>query len=299
MNNRLPFVYAVTLNWNKPDYTCECVDSLLSQEQVLVKVVIVDNGSSDHSVRIFSERYGDKVKIIQLARNCGFATGINSGIRYALEQKADYILIINNDAMLEVDSIRNMIKALEENTGIYVAAPVIFEYPDTERVWSTGGYIHSLLLEPLDAHHRSEDLSASRIICRTFISGCIMLFRRSLLLDVGLFDERFFMYYEDLDLSYRIAFNKYRMAVCTLAKGYHRVSASSGGKGNPFEKYHMARSSGIYFRKHVRGLRWIPVMIFRFASWAKMTLKLLLTGKLNELVGFYQGLFDGWVKNIV
>lgn len=264
-----------------------------------MKIIIVDNGSNDHSVKIFSERYGNKVQIIQLSRNYGFATGINYGIRYALDQKAEYILIINNDAMLETDSLKNMIEVLKHNIDVNVVAPVIFEYPDTKKVWSTGGYINNLLLEPLDAHHRSENLSNFQLVRRTFISGCIMLFTRSLLTEVGLFDERFFMYYEDLDLCYRIVAKGYQLAISTSAKGYHRVSASSGGKVNPFERYHMARSSGIYFRKYARGIRWIPVLFFRFASWLKMTFVLLFSGKLKELQCFYRGLFDGWIKNIV
>lgn len=290
-------ICAVILNWNKPDFTCECVNSLLIQKNVIVEPVIVDNGSTDHSIIIFNEKYGSKVKIIQLSKNYGFAVGINFGIRYALEQNYEYILIINNDAILEVDSLKRMIEALNDFAD--VVAPVIYEYPNTQKIWSTGGYINNLILEPLDAHHRSEDISNPQLLKRTFISGCIMLFTRSLLLNVGIFDERFFMYYEDLDLCYRIMKSGYKMAVCKSAKGYHRVSASSGGKENPFEKYHMGRSSGIYFRKHVRGLRWIPVIIFRIISWSKMTFKLFLSGKFRSLLNFYRGLYDGWVKDII
>jgi|UniRef100_A0A7C4Q5J2 hypothetical protein len=290
-------VCAVILNWNRPDLTCKCIDSLLIQEQVVVKPVIVDNGSTDQSIRILNEKYGSNVKIIPLPRNYGFATGVNFGIRYALDQKYEYILVINNDAFLETGSLWRMMEVLNDCIG--VVAPVIYEYPDTQKIWSTGGYINSLVLEPLDAHHRSEDVYNNQILKRTFLSGCILLFTRSLLLRVGLFDERFFMYYEDLDLCYRILKSDYQMAVCKLARGYHWLSASSGGKDNPFEKYHMGRSSGIYFRKHVRGLRWIPVLIFRIVSWCKMTFKLFFSGKFRSLLNFYRGLYDGWVKDIV
>lgn len=297
MDKKKPEVCAVILNWNKPDLTCKCVDSLLSQEKVVVKPIIVDNGSSDQSIEIFSENYGPIVKIIPLSQNYGFAVGINFGIRYALDQQCEFILIINNDAFLEINSLWRMIEVLNDYVG--VVAPIIYEYPNIQKIWSTGGYINRLILEPLDAHHRSENVYNSQVLKRTFLSGCILLFTRSLLSSVGLFDERFFMYYEDLDLCYRIMKSNYQMAVCKSAKGYHQVSASSGGKENPFEKYHMGRSSGIYFRKHVRGLRWIPVIIFRIISWFKMTIKLIFSGKFRSLLNFYRGLYDGWFKDIV
>lgn len=297
INKKKPEVCAIIVNWNRPDLTCKCVDSLLIQEQVVVKPIIVDNGSTDQSIKIFTENYGSNAKIIPLPQNYGFATGVNFGIRHALDRQSEFILIINNDAFLEANSLWRMVEVLNDCVG--VVAPIIYEYPDIQKIWSTGGYINSLILEPLDAHHRTENACNIQVIKRTFLSGCILLFTRSLLLKVGLFDERFFMYYEDLDLCYRILKSNFQMAVCKSAKGYHWVSASSGGKENPFEKYHMGRSSGIYFRKHVRGIRWIPVLIFRIGSWSKMTLKLFFSGRFRSLISFYQGLYDGWVKDIV
>ncbi len=289
-------VYAVTLNWNQPQFTCDCVTSLLIQKDVEVHPIIVDNGSSDNSVALFRQKFPDII-IIELGENVGFAKGINHGICYALQQGAEYVLIINNDAVLANDSLVKLVETIDGK--IQVVSPVVYYFDNPKQIWSTGGEINSFLLEPLNSHNQKIPIEMESIIPRTFLSGCVLLFGRDLLLEVGLFDERFFLYYEDLDLSLRISRSPYQMVVVTSAQAYHHVSVSSGGRDNPFERYHMARSSGIYFRKHVRGFQWLPILLYRGCSAIKWTLRLLITGKTNSLKAFWHGMIDGWITNFV
>jgi GT2 family glycosyltransferase len=130
---------------------------------------------------------------------------------------------------------------------------------------------------------------------RAFLSGCAMLIPRQVLDHVGVFDERFFMYYEDLDLCIRIGSAGYRLLLVPDAHLWHRVSQSSGGPNTPGERYHMARSSGIYFRKHMRGWRAPLILSYRSLSAMRWTVRLARQGNLRALIAYWRGLCQGWL----
>lgn len=290
----LPNVFAVTVNWNRPKETCACIDSLLNQNNFHLQIVIVDNGSSDNSVEFIRARYQtDSIHLIESSTNTGFAGGYNAGMRHALECGADFILIINNDAEAEPDMGHRLLSGMEEKIG--VVAPAIFYSDAPRRLWSSGGTISPILLEPKDAHSRKKPLPAVQVR-RTFLSGCALLFRRQVLEQVGLFDERFFVYYEDLDLCMRMQQAGIKMALVPGAVVYHKVSLSSDGSDSTLERYHTARSSGIYFRKHMHGLYPLWIIPYRFGSALLWTVRLLLRWKTKALVAYWQGLVDGWMR---
>ena len=290
----LPKVFAVTVNWNRPQETCTCIDSLLNQNNIHLQILVVDNGSSDNSVEIIRAKYqADSVHVIELSKNMGFAGGYNAGMRHALELSADFILIINNDAEAEPDMGRRLLAGLDEKIG--VVGPAIFYSDAPKRLWSSGGTISPIFLEPKDAHSRKKPLPPMQIH-RTFLSGCALLFRRQVLEQIGLFDERFFIYYEDLDLCMRMQRAGIKMALVPGAVVYHKVSVSSDGSDSPLERYHTARSSGIYFRKYMEGLYPLWIIPYRFGSALLWTIRLLSRWKTQALKAYWQGLVHGWMR---
>lgn len=293
-NNNPVKIAAITVNWNKPEVTCACIDLLLNQKNVLPHIILVDNGSTDDSIEFFRDKFSEgAVELLELPHNVGFAGGYNAGIRAALDSLAEYILIINNDVEPSPDLIQLLLQAMDESVG--VAAPAIYYYEKPTEIWSTGGDIHQLLLAPLDAHNRKANI-ASHPIQRTFLSGCVMLFKREVFDRVGCFDEQFFMYYEDLDLCLRINSAGIKMIVMPNAVAYHKVSLSSDGANTPFERYHSARSSGLYYRKHMVGLYPLWIIPYRLGSALLWTLRLLLQGKQQSLKAYWNGLVGGWLR---
>lgn len=286
-------IWVVTVNWNKPEDTCECLESLAAQVGVAIQILVVDNGSTDRSIDIIQGRF-PAVRIARSEKNLGFAGGFNLGIRLALEQDARQILIINNDTIADPWMCRHLMDRMNESR-VGITAPVIYYASQPEEIWSSGGMFNNFLLEPKDAHGRRENLG-SKPITRTFLSGCCMLINRSLLEAVGLFDERFFLYYEDMDFCYRIYKSGWTMEVVPAAKLWHKVSKSSGGERSPVERYHMARSSAIYFRKHITWKNGAVIFFYRLGSAILWSFRLGTKKKWSALSAFWKGWFEGWFR---
>jgi GT2 family glycosyltransferase len=112
--------------------------------------------------------------------------------------------------------------------------------------------------------------------------------------DVGLLDQRFFMYYEDLDWSIRFRLAGYRLRLVAGARIYHRIGASSGGADSPKQRYLLARSSVLFFRRHARQGRPWQIAFFRLGAAAKAVAKFALRGRFDVAGAYLRGLLDGW-----
>ena len=154
--------------------------------------------------------------------------------------------------------------------------------------------MHPLLLEMTGNHGRGRALPAAPV-AQGFLSGCALLLPRSTVERVGLWDERFFMYYEDLDYCRRVAAAGLRLVLVPTAAMWHKVSVSSGGSNSPQERYAMARSSGLYFRKHMRPWQAPFIVAFRLGSALRWTLRLAGRGQWASLCAYWRGLRDGWL----
>ncbi len=285
-------VSVVIVNWNRYEDTCECIDSLLAQKGVSLKITCVDNGSSDNSGSRLREKY-DQIQLLQLNRNLGFAGGYNLGIKEALKQNTDYILIINNDTVADEWMVSKLLSEIQAN-NIGIDAPLIYYFENPSRIWSSGGYINKQLLIPLNSHHTNENLSHP--VERTFISGCCYLMKKDLIEQVGLFDESFFLYMEDLDYCRRIMQTQWKMKVVPSAKLYHKVAASSKGQYSPMERYYYGLSSGVYYRKYINIRNVWIIVPFRLISAILWTFRLVFSGNFQSIGAYWKGLWKGWTK---
>jgi GT2 family glycosyltransferase len=287
----LPLVYAVTVNWQRPDDTLECLVSLYTQDYPQLKVLVVDNGSQDGSVERFRERY-PQAEILALPENLGFAGGYNRGIQTALERGAQFVFILNNDATVAPEAVRLLVESHRPDIGLL--APLIFYTSAPDHVWSAGGRISRWTLEKDDRWtNRSDWQTWPASIEQDFVTGCSVLFPRATLLQVGAFDEAYRMYYEDMDLCYRVRKSSKRILLIPAAHAWHKVATSSGGRDSPQERYWMARSSVMFFRKHARGLQKAIIPIYRSLSAVKTTLKLLIQGRTASISAYWRGLWHG------
>jgi len=284
-----PRVTIVTVNWNQFEDTCACLDSLIAQTGVVTDLIVVDNGSTDGSGLKLQEKY-PQVTIIMSDENTGFAKGFNLGIQLALTFAADNIMIVNNDTVAEKDMIKKMLGEMGDEC-VGVTSPLIMYYSDPKRIWSSGGDVNALILMPIDAHHRNEHLTES--VYRTFLSGCCLLMKKALIESVGLFDERFFLYFEDLDYCLRIMRSGWRMKVVPSARLLHKVSLSSGGARSPQERYFISLSTILYYRKHITKRNFLVIIPFRMISTILWTIRLLFQGQTTALRAYWRGLIAG------
>jgi len=287
-----PPVYVVMLTWNRVDDTLACIASLVQSSYQPIRIIVCDNGSTDGTPQVLRTSY-PLIQIIELGHNHGFAAGANVGLRQALADGADQILLINNDTIVAASMVAHLVAAAAPDVGI--VAPMIYFADAPNIIWSIGGLRSPWTLEQAgDWRGRCDRGAWPDIVARDFVTGCAMLLSATALRTVGLFDERFFMYYEDSDLCVRMQRGGYRILMVPAARMWHKVARSSGGADSSAERYAMARSSVLFFRKHVRGWRWMIVGFFRLASAVKTTLRLLRYRRLTASVNYWRGLLGGW-----
>lgn len=291
MDTKQPSVAALILNWNGADETIECLHSIQAQTYPHLRALVVDNGSADDSVARIRAQFPD-VPLLENATNLGFAGGVNVGLRHLLEQDVDYVLVLNNDLVLDKACVQEMV--MQAGADVAFVTAVLYFTGDPQRIWSIGGQIHPLTLEKTaDARGVLDTGQLPPVMERHFVPGGATMMACDALRQIGLFDERFFLYYEDADLSLRGHRAGLRAIVATRAKMWHAVSASAGGSDSPRERYWMARSSVIYFAKNAAWWQWPIILFWRTGSAVRTTLRLLRHQKREALGNYWKGLRDG------
>jgi len=290
-----PLVYIITVNWNRKLDTLECLSSLSELDYSNFRILVLDNGSQDGSPQSIKQKFPN-IEQINNPRNLGFSAGFNVGIRAALQAGADYIFIINNDTIVDRHCLAILIDHVTPETSLL--APLIFYADQPQQIWSAGGTTNQLTLEKSDQYEGKTDLSQlPDIIERDFLTGCAILIPRQTLVSVGLFDEGYFLYYEDSDLCMRVKQNGQQIFVVPQAKVWHKVASSSGGRYTTNERYWMARSSVRFFRKYVNFWQIPFVLTWRIGSCILSTMRLSSKRNWQALKFYWLGLKDGMLEN--
>lgn len=240
----------------------ECVESLLEGNQG-IQVIVVDNGSTDGSTDLLQEHLPN-LELIENGTNLGYVRGANQGIKRALEHGASHILLINNDAKARPGMMRKLLDAMEGHPQAGVVGPKIFYY-GTDVMWFNGGHFNHLL--GLSTHplmdRKDDGGDQDREV--GFITGCAMLVRSQVFSDIGLFDEDFEIYTEDLDFCLRAKEGGYGVWLVPGAVAEHKVSISTGVSGSnlmtPYRSYYYARNMLMMVRKRKSGLRFVTCFI--------------------------------------
>ena len=224
MNEPAPRVFAIILNWNDFDDTYECVNSLRTVDYPRLDIVLVDNNSSDGSAAKLREAF-PSLPLIVSPHNSGYAAGNNAGILFALEQGAEYVLILNNDVVVDKDFLFPLLELMQQDSRIGVASGKIFYYGNRERVFYAAGRFSKLFCTGLNFPRDfllTVDIDSSSFV--DYVCGCMLLVRREVFVDLGLFDERFFMYFEDIEFSRRVA-KQFFLAYVPQSVIYHKCGA--------------------------------------------------------------------------
>ncbi|MBH1980012.1 glycosyltransferase family 2 protein [Candidatus Saccharibacteria bacterium] len=218
-------VAIITLNWNGADDTRECIKSLLSQTYSEFHIIVVDNASSAKDTRTELDKLAsNKVTVIYNDENLGFAGGVNTGIHYALEQDYDYVALFNNDAVADKEWLKELVDASKKHSSGITTGLLL--HRDGKTIDSTGDWCSVWGLPfPRDRKKPVDEASASGFVFSG--SGGASLYKTELFKNAGLFDEKFFMYYEDTDMSFRAQMYGYPVYYTNRAIAYHKQGASS------------------------------------------------------------------------
>lgn len=218
--------YAVVLNWRNAEDTIRCLRSILSQSSPPTRVLCVDNGSGDGSAERISNACG-AVDLVCLDSNLGFAAGNNRGISRAINAGAQFVWLLNNDAVAAPDCLENMVRAAETQPDVAAVGSVILDYEAPNRLQEWGGGRFDPLLGRCLAHRKP--VPPARL---GYITGASLLLRVEALRALGLLDESFFLYGEDVELGQRLRRAGWRLDVAHQALVWHKrgVSTSSERK---------------------------------------------------------------------
>jgi GT2 family glycosyltransferase len=261
----------IILNWNGRDMTAECIRSVLAMRGVEYKVVIVDNGSHDGSVEFFKKEFPQCIVLPQ-SHNLGFPGGCNVGIKDALRRGAEYVVPLNNDTIVDPDFLQELVRVAEQNTEAAIVSPKIYFYDSPDRFWWAGGSYSLWSGIPVHMGRKEKDTGQfDRERALDWATGCAMLIRASALREVGLFDERFFLNAEDLDLSVRIRRAGYQICYAPKAKLWHKEGVDRRNNGvNHLNAFSGARNLLWIMHKHASLWQWVtfwPNFLLRYGGF--------------------------------
>ncbi len=261
MRSSLPHVTIVMLNWNRQADTLECLDSIRRMNYPAFSVVLVDNGSTDGSPDAI-EHWSDgeiPVTLIRNKKNLGFVGGSNQGMRHALATDTDYVLLLNNDTVVEPDVLTILVQAAERSEEIGMVGPKIYQYGKVNILDSAGTRTIPWLAQGFLVGHGEEDRGQYDSTAEMpYVTGTALLVKRAVLKKVGLMDEDYFCYFDDFDWGMKAREAGYKLHLEPKAVVHHKGSQTAG-LNSPFYMRHMVRSRILFARKHV------PPLLFLFA----------------------------------
>jgi len=268
----------IIINFNGREYIEDCLSSLTRQTYRPYEVILVDNGSRDGSVELVRERF-PQVKIIRNAENLGFSRANNIGIRYALKKRCDYFVFLNYDTVVEEDFLEELVGCVKRNPRVGICQSKIYIYSDDEPgriINSVGNEVHFSGFGFCSGLGEVDDEQYQQDQEITFAGGSAMLVRREVLEEIGLFDEDFFLYVEDLDFCIRARMMGWRVYLAPRSRVHHKYIFQKG----KYKYFHIERNRPAFILKNYEAkslLVMLPAFLFMEAA----------------VIGF--ALWDGWL----
>ena len=258
-------VSIVVLNYKLPDDTLECIQSIYRNIYNRFQIIVVDNGSGDRSVEKFLEwakgsnkkcfcfdetvpaysvtHFEQELILVKVNDNRGFTGGNNIGLKHALNNGADYMWFLNNDTVIEKDALFELIRAAEQNDAIGIVCSKLYVYGQHGKVQYDG---KKAIYEGFpDSREQEQPFFTSAP------SGCSMLVRKEVIDTIGLWDEDYFLYFDDNDLAIRATKKGWKIYYTPYSKVYHKGGSSTGGWLNtPLAIYYFVRNYLVFSVKH-------------------------------------------------
>ena len=301
----MPKVFIVVLNWQTYLHTKETLDSLREISYSNFEILLVDNGSCDGSAQALEEFLknewslaGPKAHYIRNSANLGFAGGNNVGIKFSLENGADYILLLNSDVKVDKYFLEPLIQVGQQHPSVGILGPRIYFYDKPEKLWFAGGVLnrtktkgtHLGLHEPM-----TEEQKSGRPYEVDYVTGCALLVKREVVEKIGLMPEDYFLFYEDADWSLRAKKAGYRIVVVPQSKIWHKESRSAV-KGSYNYLYYMTRGGLMMGSRYASKYGEAIIYLISFWILAKQYIKLIINYRrdwarpvIRGILDFYRG----------
>ena len=286
----------ILVNYNGKKYNSACIDSILqSNTQGELLILVVDNASTDGSVELLRKQYKEldknRIEYICLDLNYGFAAANNRGIERAAELGADYVLLLNNDTEIAPDMLEQLELCAARHPGSMIA-PKIYYSDERNRIWAAGGSVSRIIrkvshdgLDQIDNGQFEEERKIE------FATGCCLLLPMKVIDKAGLLNEKFFLYYEDTEYSFRLRKMGIEICYCPKARVYHKVGGSSMGAQSPLCAYYISRNWLVCNRQYL-GARYPIFLLYYILNRSVLSLLWLIQGKPQLVAAIWKGVSD-------
>ncbi len=262
-----PRVHTIVLNWNGLADTRECLSSLQHATYPDNQVVVVDNGSQTDEATLLEKEFGGFIHVLRNTTNLGFAGGANTGIRYALNQGTDYILLLNNDTSVDPDFLSALVAATRGLPDLAAACPKAYFYDRPDVIYSTGGRVNLWTGTAQQVGRDEPDSGQFDVIAaRDYADGLCMLIPAAALERVGLLDEDYFAYWEETDWCLRARERGLSCYYVPQARIWHKA-ARSLSPDNKF-RYLYRRNAILFVRKRGRGIQLLTAILMQVFVYA-------------------------------
>jgi len=280
--NTPPKVAVIVLTWNGKQLTLDCLASLTQVTWPNTEIIVVDNASTDGTVDAVTSAYGDHVKVITNTSNMGFARGNNVGIDFALKGGADYILLLNNDTVVDPEFVTHLFSAISASPDLGIAGPKIYYFTPSDTIWFAGGEV---FLWRGGARHRGireKDTGRYNDPCDVdYVTGCALMVKREVIERIGKLDPSYRAYFEDTDFCMRAKKAGYRSRYAPDGKVWHKISQSTGGQVSMQKIKTKLGSTLRFLRHHARPHHWLTIPFFFIADVIRI-LFMILFGKIRD-----------------
>ncbi len=285
---RSPPVHVIVLSYNGRKLTSDCIASCLLLNYNNVTIVVADNASTDgsagHLKEVFANEISElKVILIENEVNLGFAAGNNVGMKYAFDHGAEYVLLLNNDTLVDPDLLFHVMPHFEKDPQIGIIGPKIYYFDPPTRIWFAGGKID--LHKGVGRHIGIRETDRGQFDVAgecDYVTGCAMLISRAVIESVGYLDPIYKMYSEDADYCFRARKNKFKLRYVPAGKVWHKISASSGGPLGWKKIKLRLRSNFIFLCRYARWYHWLTVPAFFVLDGFRIMFSILFGRIKNE-----------------
>ena len=295
-----PKVAIIIINWNTYQLTYNCLKSLELCTYNNKTIFFVDNGSNDGS--------GDKIALefpeincINNQKNEGFTGANNKALKVILKQNFDYVLLLNNDTEVKPDFLSLMQASMDSDNNLAATQPLILDFPNKNTIWNAGGSFNTFFgLSKTRCKGMTYKPNLKIETLTEWISGCCILVKIAVIKEVGLLDNRFFAYFEDVDWSIRMTNLGYKLGVVPKSIIYHHSSGSTKrnnttneGNLSPYAHYLNVRNHIYLIKKHNFLFNSLGSWIYQIIKITSYSTYFILRGRFSKFKIVWCGLLDG------
>ena len=282
----------VICNWNKKDYVLKCIESVKQLNYKNYDITVVDNASTDGSVEAIEAKYPD-ITLIKNTENKGGSGGFNTGIKYMIEKgKYKYIYLLDNDVILDKNALYELVKAMELDNDLGIAGSKIYVMDTSNQIQELGAWIDwnkGYILPNKKGYIEKDEIIQNVEV--DYVPACSLLVRTEAIQKAGIMDQKYFLYWDDIEWGYRIKSNGYKVKAISNSKVWHKMGVAN--KTSTLTTYYFWRNRIHFFNKYAPEEKWKGIMSIIFEDYFTGLYTSTFYGKKQTARSMYEAIKDG------